>query len=143
MVVFMIKLYNTQNQITSNLANFFKNIFPSISKPHLKVLPSIIFGMILSESVVTTDIVKKLKGDFSYISPSSTVRRLERFFNNDKFNIYKLYDAIISHVISTYSSRCPNVYITFDHMYCKDSFTVLLFSLRIGKQRNSTLVSLF
>lgn len=139
----MKKLYNTQKQITSSLAKFFKNIFNSISKPHLKILPSIIFGMIQSESVVTTDIVKKLKDDFSFVAPSSTVRRFERFFNNKKFKIYDLYNSLISHVISFYSSSCPNVYIAFDHMYCRDSFTVLLFSLRIGKQRDSFMVSLF
>lgn len=139
----MIKLYNTQSQITSNLANFFKKVFPSISKPHLKILPAIIFGMIQSESVVTTDIVKKLKDYFYSVSPSSTVRRLERFFNNLKFDIYNLYEAIISFVISNYKLKNSNVYISFDHMYCKDKFTVFLLSLRIGKQRYSSMVSLF
>lgn len=139
----MIKLYNTQSQITSNLANFFKKVFPSISKPHLKILPAIIFGMIQSESVVTTDIVKKLKDYFYFVSPSSTVRRLERFFNNLKFDIYNLYEAIISFVISNYKLKNSNVYISFDHMYCKDKFTVFLLSLRIGKQRYSSMVSLF
>ena len=136
----MSKLYNTQKQITSKLAKFFKEVFPDISKPHLKMVPAIIFGMIQSESVVTTDIVKKLKDDFSYVSPSSTVRRIERFLNNQKFNVYTLYDAIISHVISSYVSQCPNIYVAFDHMYCRDSFTVLLFSLRIGRQRGSFVV---
>lgn len=51
--------------------------------------------MIKSESVVTTDIVKKLKGNFSYVSPFSTVRRLEHFFNNPKFNVYDFYKSII------------------------------------------------
>lgn len=139
----MIKLYNTQSQITSNLSNFFKKVFPSISKPHLKILPAIIFGMIQSESVVTTDIVKKLKDYFYLVSPSSTIRRLERFFNNLKFDIYNLYEAIISFVIFNYKLKNSNVYISFDHMYCKDKFTVFLLSLRIGKQRYSSMVSLF
>ena len=34
-------------------------------------------------------------------------------------------------------------HIAFDHMYCRDKFTILLFSLRIGKQRYPSLVSLF
>ncbi len=137
---FMFKLYNSHFNIASDLSIFFKNIFPSISKPQLKILPNIILGMINAESVVTTDIVKKLKGCFSDVSPFSTVRRLERFFNNKKFDVYNLYDAIINYVIANYKSKNKNVYITFDHMYCRDSFTTLLFSLRIGKQRYSTLV---
>ena len=70
----MNKLYNTQE----NLARFFQKV-TKIKKPQLKIIPYIILGMIESESVVTTDIVKKLKGNFSLVNPFSTVRRLERF----------------------------------------------------------------
>lgn len=129
----MFKLYNTQSNLASSLSKFFKNIFPSISKPHLKIIPFIILGMIQSESVVTSDIVKRLKGDFSFVSPSSSIRRLERFFNNEKFDVYDFYDAIIRCVISNYKSKNKNVYISFDHMYCRDSFTIFLLSLKIGK----------
>ena len=130
----MKKLYNTQSNLASDLAKFFKNIFPTISKPHLKIIPFIILGMIQSESVVTTDIVKKLKGDFSLVSPFSTVRRLERFFYNPNFDIYSFWDSIISFVISNYKLKNNNVYISFDHMFCRNSFTIFLISLRIGKQ---------
>ena len=117
----MVKLYNTQANLASDLSNFFKNVVPDISKPHLKIVPYIILGMVQSESVVTPDIVKTFKGDFSFVSPFSSIRRLERFFNNPNFNVY----------------------ISFDHMFCRDSFTIFLISLRIGKQRHSSLVSLF
>lgn len=139
----MFKLYNTQSNLASNLSKFFKNIVPDISKPHLKIIPYIILGMVQSESVVTSDIVKKLKGDFSLVNPSSTIRRLERFFNNPNFDIYSFYDSIIEFVISNYIPTYNNIYISFDHMFCRDSFTIFLMSLRIGKQRNSHLVSLF
>ena len=56
----MKKLYNTQSQITSDLSKFVK-LFYSISKPHLKNSTDIIFAIIKSESVVTTDIIKNLK----------------------------------------------------------------------------------
>ena len=36
-----------------------------------------------------------------------------------------------------------NVYISFDHMYCRNSFTIFLISLKIGKQRYPSLVPLF
>ena len=136
----MIKLYNIQSNIASDLAKFFKFVSPNISKPHLKLIPFIILGMIQSESVVTTDIVKKLKGDFSWVNPFSTVRRLERFFNNPKFDIYSFWENIIKYVIYNYKLKNKNVYISFDHMYCRDSFTIFLVSLRIGKQRHSFMV---
>ena len=136
----MIKLYNIQSNIASDLAKFFKFVSPNISKPHLKLIPFIILGMIQSESVVTTDIVKKLKGDFSWVNPFSTVRRLERFFNNPKFDIYSFWEDIIKYVISNYKLKNKNVYISFDHMFCRDSFTIFLVSLRIGKQRHFFMV---
>lgn len=138
----MKKLYNTQLSLTSNLAKFFKFVSPNLSKPHLKLIPNIIFGMIMSESVVTSDIVKNLKDDFSFVLPSSNTRRLERFFNNSRFAPYSFYNDIISHVISSYCSKNPKIYLAFDHMYCRNSFTVFLISLRIGKQRYPSLVSL-
>ena len=130
----MFKVYNTQFNVASDLKNFFKNVVNNISKPHLKLIPYIILGMIQAESIVTSDIVKKLKGDFSFVQPFSNIRRLERFFNNPKFNIYYFYDCIIKYVISNFKSKNNNIYIAFDHMYCRDDFTILLFSLRIGKQ---------
>lgn len=139
----MVKLYNTQANLASDLSNFFKNVVPNISKPHLKIVPYIILGMVQSESVVTPDIVKTFKGDFSFVNPFSSIRRLERFFNNTNFNIYNFYNAIIKHVISNYKLKNKNVYISFDHMFCRNSFTIFLISLRIGKQRHSSLVSLF
>jgi len=77
------------------------------------------------------------------VSPFSTVRRLERFFNNDKFNVYHFYDAMISDVISKYKPRGKEIYISFDHMFCKDHFTIFLLSLKTGKQRNSIILSMF
>lgn len=139
----MNRLYNTQSHLASNLKNFFKTVAPNISKPHLKIIPYIILGMIESESVVTSDITKKLKGSFSLVNPSSNIRRLERFFNNDKFDIYSFFHSITSYVISNFKSANNNVYISFDHTYCKDSFSILVMSLRIGKQRYSSMVSLF
>lgn len=130
----MRKLYNSNSQITSDLSKFFKIVSPSISKPHLKNSTDVVLGMVKSESVVTTDIVKNLKDCWSETQPSSTVRRLERFFNNSLFNPYIFYDSIIRYVIKNYKSKNKNVYISFDHTFCRDSFTILFFSLRIGKQ---------
>ena len=138
----MNKLYNTQKNLASDLAKFFKKV-SNVTKPQLKIIPYIILGMIEAESVVTADIVKKLKGDFLKVFPASTTRRLERFFNNPKFNVYKFYDEIIREVIKNYKINKKEIHITMDHMYCRDDFTVLVFSMRLGKQRNTIMVQKF
>ena len=130
----MKKLYNTQTQIATNLNNFFTSINANLSKPHLKLVSPIILGMIEAESIVTTDIAKKLKGDFADVKFGSITRRLERFFNNPKFDPYSLYSSVISHTINNFKMDDPWVHITFDHMFCNDDFTTLMFSLRIGRQ---------
>lgn len=136
----MKKLYNTQAQITSALSKIFKYVYPNISKPQLKNSANIVFGIVKSESVVTSDIVKNLKDHWCDSKPSSIIRRFERFFNNNNFEPYKLFDSLISRIIKNYKFKNQNVYIAFDHMYCKNNFTTLLFSLRIGNQRYSSMV---
>lgn len=139
-----MKFYYTQEKIASSLRNFFSNF--SISKPHLNSLSYIIIGMISAESVVTSDISRKLKDDFSSILLESVERRFRRFFKSFSKFAYSFFESFISYVISHFCGThfCNrNLHISFDHMFCKDKFTILLFSLRIGKQRYSYLVSLF
>ena len=90
----MFKLYKSQSQISSDLSKLFKNIFPTISKPHLKIVPDIIIGMIKAESVVTTDIIKKIKDPWCEVQPASIERKFERFFNNNKFLPYAFYGSL-------------------------------------------------
>ena len=136
-----MKFYYTQGKIASSLRNFF-SIF-SIPKPHLKSLSYIIIGMISAESVVTSDFARKLKDSFSLISLESVERRFRRFFKSFSPFAYSFYESFISHIISLFSIKHSNIHISFDHMFCKDKFTILLFSLRIGKQRYTYLVSMF
>ena len=138
----MNKLYNTQKNIARDLGKYFEKI-TNIKKPQLKLIPYIILGMIEAESVVTNDIVKKLKGDFSLVNPFSTIRRLERFFNNPKFDVYKFYQEIISNILFKYKPQNKKIYVSIDHMYCRDDFTILVFSMKIDKQRNSIMVQMF
>ena len=139
-----MKAYYNQEKIASSFRQFFENF--SISKPHLKSLSYIITGMISAESVVTSDISRKLKDYFSLVQLESIERRFRRFFLFFSSVAYSLYDSFISYVISRFCgtrSNNRNIHISFDHMFCKDKFTILLFSLRIGKQRYPYLVSLF
>ena len=136
-----MKEYYNQEKIASSLRNFFQNIF-NLSKPHLKVISYIITGLISAESVVTSDISRKLKDDFSLVHLESIERRFRRFFASFSSFAYIFYDAIIKFIISKFSVKHADnkIHISFDHMYCKDKFTILLFSLRIGKQRHSHMV---
>lgn len=129
----MNKSYNNQEDIASAFCDFF-NSFYTLSLPHQKILPFILLGMIDSESVVTSDIAKKLKGDFSLVHLESVQRRINRFLNNTRFDIQHFYNSFIAHIISNYKFKHNRVHISFDHMYSSDNFTILLFSLRIGKQ---------
>ena len=133
-----MKVYYNQEKIASNLRNFFKKVY-NLSKPHLKVISYIITGMISAESVVTSDISRKLKDDFSLVNIESIERRFRRFFNSFSYIAYYVFDSLIVHVISKFCVKHSDnkIHISFDHMFCKDKFTILLFSLRIGKQRYS------
>ena len=90
------------------------------------------------------DISRKLKDSFSLIYLESIERRFRRFFKSFSSVAYSFYEAFISYVISHFfiKHHSSSIHISFDHMFCKDKFTILLFSLRIGKQRYSSLVSL-
>ena len=138
-----MKAYYNQQKILSSLQHFFIKFF-SLSKPHLKLISCIITGMIFAESVVTSDFSRKLKDDFSLVYLASIERRFRRFFNSFSFFAYSFFEAFIKLIISKFSTKHSDniINISFDHMFCKDKFTILLFSLRIGKQRYSYLVSL-
>ena len=130
----MRKLYNTFSNLSTNFKNFFNNI-SNLSKPHLNFISNCLIGMIKAESVVSTDIIKKIPVDYFDDSLfSSKEKKFYRFFNNSRFNPYSFYNDIISYIISNFKSKNNNVYISFDHMFCKDKFTVFLLSLKIGRQ---------
>lgn len=132
----MNKLYNTQNEIASNLRIFLENNVNNIRKTQLNIIPYIIFGMIEAESCSAPDIAKVLKDEFSLIQYSSVVKRINRFWKNDLFNPYDFYHDIISNVLSTYKKKHNDkrVHITFDHMFSHDNYTVFMISMRIGTQ---------
>ena len=132
----MNKLYNTQEKITNEIREFLKNNIPNLRKTQLNIIPEILFGMIASESVVSTDIAKCLKNEFSYVQLESVQRRIRRFFNNDLFDSEVFFNALITYVISKYSKKHKDnkIHITFDHMFSHDNYVTLMFTMRVGKQ---------
>lgn len=131
----MNKLYNNIDEISTKLINYFDNINLPLSKPNKKLLSHIIFAMIDSQSVVTADISKSFKSASFSNNDSSNQKRLWRFFNNTNINIYDIYNTIINDVISRVSHLKHNqVLVSLDHMFTKNNFVTLMFTLRIDNQ---------
>lgn len=132
----MNKVYNSQNDIASQMKKFLLKAIPNIKKTQLKIIPYVSLGMILSESSVAGDIAKTLKDDFSLVQHESVIRRIKRLFKNKLFDPYKFYDNIIRYVISNYKVKHADkrVHITFDHMFSHDNYTVFMITMRVGKQ---------
>ena len=129
-------IYNTQDDFATKITDFLLKSNNNIRKTQLNIIPYIVIGMIQSESCVSSDIAKHLKGDFSLIQHDSITKRIKRLFCNPLFEPYYFYDNIIKKVISTYKKKHSDkrVHIVFDHMFSHDNFTVFMLSMRIGKQ---------
>lgn len=132
----MNKLYNTQTEITNKIRTFLKNYIPNLRKTQLNIIPEILFGMISSESVVSSDIAKSLKDEFSFVQLESIKKRIRRFFNNKLFDSESFYNSLITSVLSSYKKKHKDkrIHITFDHMFSHDNYVTLMFTMRIGKQ---------
>lgn len=131
---FMNKIYNTQEDFARGFVDFLKKAIPNIRKTQLNIIPYIIWGMIKSESAVASDIAGVLKDNFSLVQPSSIIKRIRRFFNNSLFQPDVFWEHIIRFVIDKYKPKHNKIHIIIDHMFSHDNYTVLMFSLRIGKQ---------
>ena len=132
----MNTIYNTQEEIASNIKNFLLKTDKNIRKTQLKIIPYIILGMILSESTVASDISKNLKGDFSNVKYESVIKRIKRLFSNKLFDSHQFYNNIIKYVISTYKKKHNDkkIHLIFDHMFSHDNYTIFMISMRVGKQ---------
>lgn len=105
-------------------------------KTQLNIIPYVIFGMMISESLVPSDITKHLKEEFSLIQPESVIKRINRLFKNELFSPYDLYDQIIRYIIENYKIKHNDnkVHIVFDHMFSRDNYTVFMMTMRVGNQ---------
>lgn len=132
----MKKLYNTQEEIATQIKNFLLLVDPNIRKTQLNIIPFIIFGMISAESLVPSDISKNLKDEFSLVQHESVIKRIKRLFVNKYFDPYNWYDKIIRFVISNYTKKHNDkrIHIIFDHMFSHDNYTVFMITMRVGKQ---------
>ena len=132
----MTKLYNIQSDITMGFTNFLLKNVPNLKKTQLNFIPSLMFGMINSESCVSSDIAKSLKDELKWAQFDSVVKRINRFWNNNLFNGKVFFNNIIISILDNYKSKHSNnkVHITFDHMFSHDNYTVFMMTMRIGTQ---------
>lgn len=131
----MNKVYNTFDDVSSNILNFFNKVNVPISKPNKKILSFIIPAMIKSESVVTADISKALNSPRFSTNDDSNQKRIWRFTNNKNVNVYDIFDSIIRSIINKISNVKHNkLIVTMDHMFTKNNFVTLMFTLKIDNQ---------
>ncbi len=131
----MYKLYNDIDSISSTFCSYFSKF--TNSKTLLNFLPQFFYCLIDSESTTTSKIALSLFKSFnSNIRLDSFNKRIYRFLHNPNYNIHSIFNSIVKDVLSRFklSHEDKNIYIAFDHMFNKYNFTVLMFTLRIGKQ---------
>ena len=131
----MFKLYDNYHTFVNNFRYFFASF--SNKKTFLNFLPNFLFGLINSESTTLADISLAIVPLHNDVLLSSIERRCSRFLNNPNFSIHDIFDSIISDVLSRFKSSHPDInrfFVSFDHMFVEDKHTILMFSLRIGKQ---------
>ena len=131
----MSKFYNNYDFISTDLFNFFHSLNLSLDKRNLKTLVSTIISMIQAESVVTSKLATSFHSADASSNSASIEKTLWRFFNNKHINIYDIFNSVSNHVISNISNvRHDLLIVTFDHMFIKNNFVILMFTLKIDTQ---------
>ncbi len=123
-----VELYN-------NLLNSFIPFSSFMPLDFIKDLPLISLSIACKESVIISDLA-------SFIAPKldinfdSAKKNIERFLSNKNFDFNFFYSKFISLILSSYKIKHPDkrIHISVDHGDIEDRFTVLMFTLKIGKQ---------
>lgn len=130
----MSKIYNNFNIISSDLSLFINSCHSNLSKPLLKNIPSLILSMINSQSVITANMASSISSVWSS-NELSNQKKIWRILNNKHLNIYSLYHNVISSIVSNISNVRHNLLtVTLDHMFTKNNFVTLMFTLKIDNQ---------
>ena len=100
------------------------------------MVPHIITSIINAENVTTLDISKCYIDDSFLSNQSSIEKKLWRFFNNNKFNGIEFFNSSIKYIINNNIEcmRHNKLVVVLDHMYMKNNFVTLMFTLKVGKQ---------
>ncbi len=104
----MTKLYNIQSDITTGFRDFLKISVPDIKKTQLNFIPSLLFGLIDSESCASSDIATSLKDELKWAQFDSVVKRINRFWSNPLFDGYHFYNSIIRFILDDFIVKHNN-----------------------------------
>ena len=137
----MSKSYIKNSILSSPNVKIFNNLLEkSISFAHylplplLKFIPLISVALIQKESVILSDlapIIAALKD----IKIDSAERLIRSSLHNPNYDFHYFYYLFIKYIMSNFKIKHPDnkVIISLDHMYVEDRFTILMFTLRVGK----------
>lgn len=138
----MSKLYykNSINSIPfvniyNNLFDFFLEFSKSYPLSFLKTLPYVCLAISSKESVIINDLASFIAPKLG-ISLKGASLKIDRFLESDCNDFSSFYSSFISKIISNFKIKHPDkrVHISLDHGDVEDRFTVLMFTLKIGKQ---------
>lgn len=129
-------IYNNFNKCSSNFDSFFHKVDTSLTKNERNFLSEFFISILSSNSSNFDKLAIPLTHYHSSIKFDSILKRISRFLNNDRNNFHTLFDCIIKYIISNYkvSHEDNRIFISFDHMFVRDKFTVFMLSLKVGKQ---------
>lgn len=131
----MSKLYNNIIDVVNSFKSYFSNF--TSSKTFLNFVPLYFYSLIDSESITYSKNALSLFNSFNdSIRLDSHYKRIYRFLHNPNFSVYNIFNDIVKDVLSRHkiAHNDNNIHISFDHMFNKSNYTILMFTLRIGKQ---------
>lgn len=131
----MSLVYNNSYDVVKGFYDYFSNF--TSSKTLLNFAPQFFYSLIQSESTTTSKISTSFIASFSSSAYFDSVnKRIYRFLHNPNYNFHNIFDSIVSDVLSRFKPSHSNgvFHVSFDHMFVEDKHTILMFTLRIGKQ---------
>ena len=137
----MSKSYNKNSSLSSPNLNIFSNLLDKslsfanyLPLPFLKFISLFSLSLLQSESIIISDIASTI-APLKNTSLDSAERYITRSLRNPNYDFHHFYFKFIQNIMSTYKVKHDDnkVIISLDHMYVEDRYTILMFTLRVGK----------
>lgn len=137
----MSKSYNKKTLLSSPNINIFNNLLdksisfaPYFSLSFLKFISFISTSLLKSESIIFSDLASII-APLKNISLHSAEKYITRSLNNLDYDFHHFYFKFVESLMSSFKIKHDDhkVIISLDHMYVEDHFTILMFTLRLGK----------
>ena len=137
----MNKLYYKNFKNNSPDLLIYKNIFTKFTEScnymplcFYNFLPIFITSMMQKESVILSDLATIIAPLYE-INIESAERKIRRFLKSEENDFVNFYEKFIDYLLSNFKIKHNDKKgnIALDYMHIENKFTILLFSLRIGK----------